>query len=348
MNIKKIKTNIILYWVLAFLVLCIGVLGLFNYKQHVLNQNKNITFEGRWFTKEIYGKELHVTLNQGAMMYFFVEGTEVLDVYFHDLLKKDTPYYAYAIDNGDMVRKKITERQITLPDKNKHLITIIVDGMYASEERWTNENGIAFERIDCNGGKLEKVVYDKQKILFIGDSITEGIMSLGVVGNCEDNSAINSYTWHTAQQLGVEPYFLAYGGIGISKKGSFTYVSDVLDNLSSTRKAETISECDLIVFNIGSNDDSISSEEFIKEYRNVVIDLHDRYSDIDIVCMVPINQRHAEDIKQAVNDYEWCYVVETVDWEITSFDGTHPIGKGCSDMADMLVEYIENNNLLER
>lgn len=347
MNIKKIKTNKRLYLVLAFLVLGICVLGLSNYAQQFFNQNKNITFDGRWFTKEIEGRTLQVTLNQGAMMYFSVENTEKIDVYFHDLLKKDTPYYAYAIDNGDMVRKQITERQITLPDKNKHLITIIIDGMYASEERWTNEHGIAFERIDCNGGKLEKVVYDKQKILFIGDSITEGIMTLGVAGNCEDNSATNSYTWHTAQQLNVEPYFLAYGGIGISEKGSFTYVSDLLDNLSSTRKTESIPECDLIVFNIGSNDVSISSKDFIQKYKDVVLDLYERYPEINILCVVPINQRHAEDIKKAVGDYDWCYVVETADWEIASFDGTHPIGEGCSDMADKLVEYIKNNNLLE-
>lgn len=346
MNIKKIKTNKILYWVLSFFVLGICVLGLSYYKQHNLSQNKNITFEGRWFFKEIDGNGFYIALNQGTMMYFSVENTETIDVYFHDFLKKGTPYYAYSIDNGDMIRQKITEKQITLPDKKKHLITIVVDGMYASEERWTNEHGVAFEKIDCHGGIIEKTMYDKKKILFIGDSITEGIMSIGVAGNCEDNSAVNSYTWHTSQKLGAEPYFLAYGGIGISEKGSFTYVSDVLDNLSSIRKTQTMPECDLIVFNIGSNDVSITSEKFITEYQSIIIDLHKRYPGINIICMVPINQRHAEDIRQAIENYDWCYLAETADWDIVSFDGTHPIGDGCKDMANKLVEFIEEHNLL--
>lgn len=347
MNIKGIKYKRISYCILAFLIIGIFLLGLSNQKQHILNQNEKITFEGRWFTKEIYGKYLYVTLNQGSMMCFSIENTETIDVYFYNLLGNDTPYFAYAIDNGEMVRQKITERQIILPDKNKHLITIVIDGMHATEERWNSESGVAFEKINCHGGTIEKVSYDKKRILFIGDSITEGIMSLGVAGNCEDNSATNSYTWHASMQLGAEPYFLAYGGIGISEKGSFTYVSEILDNLSSTRKANGIPKCDLIVFNIGSNDINITSENFIKEYQSIILDLHERYSHVDIVCMVPINQSHAEDIKQAVADYDWCYIVETADWDIVSFDGIHPIGEGCRDMADKLVEYINKHDLLD-
>lgn len=338
----KLNIKIVCFSIVLFLIL---IIGMFSFRD-IKKDSENITFSGRWFLKEIDGQELQVTLNQGAMIYFWVEGTEVIDVYFRDLLKLDTPYFAYNIDEGDMVRQKITEKRINLPDKERHLITIVVDGMRPSEDKWNYENGVAFEKVDSHGGTIEKEIQDKKKVLFIGDSITEGVLSIGFVGNGEDNSATNSYTWHAAQQLDVEPYFLAYGGIGLSEKGSFTYAADVLDNFSSSRKAEDIPSADLIVFNIGSNDKDISDDDFIQEYRDVVLDLHDRYPGVNIICMIPINQNHDENIKNAVKDYEWCYVVDTSNWDINSYDGTHQIDGGCKVMADKLVEYIKNNNLL--
>lgn len=334
---------------LILIIVLIFIIGrniLFDKVEYQDSQD-DIYFSGRWFTKDIDGKEMHIALNQGAMLYFAVEGTEVIDVYFHDLMKIDTPYFAYCIDDGDMIRQKITEKSIYLPDKEEHEITIVIDAIYPSDVRWNFEHGVGFEKIDCYDGKIYKVDKDKKKVLYFGDSITEGVMSIGFVGKSEDNSAINSYTWLSAKQLDVEPYFLAYGGIGVSEKGSFTYASEVLDNLSSTRKAEEIPKCDLIIFNIGSNDVNILSEEFIKKYQEIVLDLHERFPDINIVCITPINQRHVDDIKMAVEDYNWCYVAETAEWGVLTSDGTHPIGEWCRIMADKLVEFIEENNLLE-
>jgi len=298
-----------------------------------------IEFSGRWFSKEVDGKTLMVTVNDGAMLYFKTEGTDQVTAEFVEISQLETPYFVYIVDEGEPVRQKITDGVILLPDQKEHIVQVVVDGMTEREDKWNGEIGVAFDTIHSNGGKITGVTPEKRRIMFIGDSITEGVMALGTEAVSDCNSATNSFAWYTAKALDAEPYFVGFGATGITETGSFNNCSNMLDYYSASRSAET-AECDLIVLNTGTNDLEADSSVFIEGYREVVWKLHERYPDVQIICMIPFTQLHSEDIRNAVMDYSWCHVVETAEWELTFTDGIHPDQAGAGKAAEYLSEYI--------
>lgn len=307
-----------------------------------IETDHSVEFSGRWFPKEINGKNMMVTVNDGAMLYFKTEGTDYVTAEFTEISQLETPYFAYIIDEGEPVRQKITDGAISLPDQGEHVVQIVVDGMAEREDKWNGEIGVAFHKIVSHGGKITGVVPEKKRIMFIGDSITEGVMALGNVAVSGYNSATHSFPWYTAKELDAEPYFVGFGATGIVETGSFNNCSNMLDYYSASRAAE-IPECDLIVLNTGTNDLETDSSTFIEGYKEVVLKLHDRYPDVQIVCMIPFTQLHGEDIHNAVTDYPWCYVADTAEWKLTYTDGIHPDREGARKAAEYLAEYIKMN-----
>ncbi len=303
---------------------------------------QDFALSGRWFAKEIDGQKAWVTLNDGAMIYFEVKGTDTLDVHFLEITALATPYYAYVIDDGEPVRQLITESRIDLPDDKEHRITIVVDGMTEFEDKWNGEIGVAFTGVDCGSGEIKGFRPEKKRIIFIGDSITEGVLVLNTEGNSNSNSATHSFPWYTARLLDAEPYFIGYGATGIFMTGSFSRCTDMLDYLSATRyiSKENIPACDMAVINMGTNDHEIDGEMFVYGYREILLKLHDRYPDIKIFCMIPFSQLHSEDIRRAAEEYPWCVVVETAEWDITYTDGIHPDAAGAGQVGERLAEVI--------
>lgn len=306
--------------------------------------HKRPAFElsGRWFEKEIGGQKAWVALNDGAMIYFMTEGTEVLDVRFREITALETPYFAYMIDDGEPVRQLITESRIVLPDDKEHRVTIVVDGMTEFEDKWNGEIGVAFTGIDSGSGETMGIQPGKKRILFIGDSITEGVMALSSEANSNGNSATHSFPWYTAKQLDAEPYFMGYGGIGIVVPGTFSRCVDMIDHLSAARPVpkEEMPACDLAVIHIGTNDHEVEPKVFIQGYREVLEKLHERYPSIKIICMIPFTQFHSEDIRVAAEGYPWCITVETAGWDITYTDGVHPDAAGAQRIGKELAGII--------
>lgn len=305
-------------------------------------EGQEFVLSGRWFEKEIEGQRAWVALNNGAMIYFESEGTDALDIRFLEITALETPYYAHVIDDGEPVRQPITESRVLLPDAGEHRITIVVDGMTEFEDKWNGEIGVAFTGVDCHSGKITGFMPEKKRILFIGDSITEGVMTLSDEPNSNGNSATHSFPWYTAKRLNAEPYFIGYGATGIFMTGTFSNCADMLDYLSVSRPVskEDIPACDLAVINMGTNDHEIDGETFIQGYREILLKLHDRYPQIKIICMIPFSQLHAEDIRAAVEGYSWCVVAETAEWEITYTDGIHPNAAGAEQIGERLAEMI--------
>lgn len=303
---------------------------------------QDFSLSGRWFEKEIDGQKAWVTLNDGAMIYFEVNGTDTLDVHFLEITVLSTPYYAYVIDDGEPVRQSITESRIILPDDKEHRITIVVDGMTEFEDKWNGEIGVAFTGVDCGSGEIRGFRPEKKRILFIGDSITEGVLVLSTEANSNGNSATHSFPWYTARLLDAEPYFIGYGATGIFMTGSFSRCTDMLDYLSASRPVskEDIPACDMVVVNMGTNDYEVNGEMFVHGYREILLKLHDRYPQIKIFCMIPFSQLHSEDIRRAAEGYSWCVVVETAEWDITYTDGIHPDAAGAEQVGEKLAEVI--------
>ena len=59
---------------------------------------------------------------------------------------------------------------------------------------------------------MYKVEVKSKQILFVGDSIVEGINTLGTTSTSEANSQINEFTFKTARKLNSFPLIQGYGG----------------------------------------------------------------------------------------------------------------------------------------
>lgn len=306
-----------------------------------------VTFSGRWFEKEINGVRAMVTLNDGASFWFKTEGISELEILFMEITALETPYYTYIIDGNISQRQKITQKTILLPDNHEHVVQIVIDGINEREDKWNGEIGVAFAGINSKSGKITPVPLNKKQIIFVGDSITEGIMALSDNALSDYNSATHSFPWYTAQFLNAEPYFVGYGATGIVATGSFSTCENMLDYYSADREIPLTEfpPCDLVVINMGTNDFGVESPFFIEEYQKVLKKLHERYLDVDIICMIPFTQLHAEDIRKAAENYEWCHVIETADWELTYSDGIHPDVNGAKLVAEKLYQYIIENDI---
>lgn len=316
-------------------------------KAEVTLSARKYELSGRWYQKEIDGVLCNNTVTQGSMVHFQIEGTPNFDIKFVDKTMLETPYFAYIIDNGEPHRQKISDGHVELPDEEAHQVTLIMDGMSEREFKWSGEIGFAFSDIDGHDGIVKGVVENKKTIMFVGDSIFEGIMTLGNESKSEYNSACHSLSWYTAKKLDAEPYFIAYGSSGITEGGSFNTATNSLDYLSETRPISSTDypKCDLIIINTGTNDFNASDKDFLEGYSELIRKIHSRYPQNAIVCMVPFKQTHAQQIREAAGKYEYAYIVETQDWNLSYSDGIHPDDEGAKRGAKLLVDFITSKGL---
>lgn len=316
-------------------------------KTDYLVTDRKFTLSGRWYQTIIDGTACYNTVTQGAMVYFQIRGTDGFDIQFVDRTALETPYFAYIIDDGEPVRQTVSENHVELPDTSEHNVTLVMDGMNENESKWQGEVGFAFSDIDCGQGEMNGFIPKQKRVLFIGDSITEGCMALGDEAVSVYNSATHSVPWYTAKELNAEPYFLGYGGSGIGVAGSFNTTSNSLAYLSANRRVSTedYPGCDLIVLNVGTNDYNTDNWNFSRGYEDVLNRLHERYPDVSIVCVIPFSQTHAEQIREIVSNYKWAYLVETEGVTFDSNDGIHPNDSGAQKIAGLLVDFINKNGI---
>jgi lysophospholipase L1-like esterase len=153
--------------------------------------------------------------------------------------------------------------------------------------------------------------------------------------NSNGNSATNTYTWHSCANLKAVPYFIGFGGSGITKVGTFNTCIKAIDYFSATRKAAKISP-DIIVINHGTNDSKADSNTFKMGYNKVLDKLHEEHTNTPIVCMIPFNQTHAQDIRDCVNGRSYCKLIETSNWNLTFTDTKHPNASGAERAGKLL------------
>ena len=309
------------------------------YLDYVLTGEKTPYFIGRWFEKKINGVKHDVTLTDGSAIYFLIDGAESFDVNFTVITSKEEPYFAYSIDGGEPIRRRITDQTVYLPDDGKHTVRIIADGMTESEGKWNEEKGFALKSITpSDGGKIYGIRPENKIIFYYGDSITEGVRALNMSATSNGNSATNAYPWFCSEKLGAVTYSVGYGASGVTVSGSFHTFKNAIDYNSNGREVADGVIPDVIVINHGTNDRNVNAETFKAELVKALSRLREKYSDAPIVYMIPFGQYHAQAIAEAVSGFENAYVVQTDEWNITFTDVYHPDSNGAKIAGENLAE----------
>lgn len=313
------------------------------YRDFELTGSSEPYFMGRWFEKDIDGVRHMVTVTSGSHFYVLTDGATSLTVDFTVITSNTTPYFAYSIDGGETVRQLITEPTVTLPDAKPHTVRIIADGMYELESKWVDERGFALKSVTASEGGAIYGIKPKDKIVFYyGDSITEGIYALG--DGAQNNSATNSFTWYSAEKLGITPYFIGYGGTGftqgVDEGKSFATMIQAIDYNSKDRLVEDGIVPDVIVISHGTNEYWTNPGVFMSAAKEAINRLNEKYPNTPIIYLGHYNQHNNKNAfcESVANAYDNVYWVSSETWEITFTDNCHPNVAGAKKLGNNLAD----------
>lgn len=313
----------------------------------------NYGYIGRWFDKVVNSVTYKATNNQGSQICFKVSGTTSINVNFTPFTTPTyTPYFAYSIDGASFVRQLISTPAVTLPDTNDHIIRIIVDGMGENDPisggKWLGSVGLTFNGVDVGTGTIKGILPMNRTIMFFGDSITEGINVLGTGANANVNSASSEYTMKCCQQINAIPYYVGYGGTGVLGDASFHHCLDAINYYYNGVPTGT-DYPDVIVMAHGYNDYTLitngtkTSTDFENAYNAVLDRLKIKYPGVPIVCLVPFGAQSLETyMKDCIASRNYCYLVESKGWSITTSDGVHPNTSGAITLGTNLATQLIN------
>lgn len=301
-----------------------------------------VGFVGRWFDSTISGTNVKSTINQGSELYFKVKNTTSINVNFIVNTAYETPYFAYSIDGADMTRQLVTSPTLPTVSLDEHIIRVVVDGVTEAENKWIGEKGFAFKDITVDStGTVTGVLPKNKKIMFFGDSITEGIRVLNMNADSDGNSATGAFPYIASTNLNAISYRVGFGGAGVTKGGNGGVPSliNFIDNMTKNKLAPYY-EPDIIVVNIGTNDFDADTDVFKSQYTAVINRLLIKYSGTPLFIMVPFNGTRKSEITDITNNKKGVYMVDTTGWDISTTDGLHPDVAGSIKAGTKLSDYI--------
>ena len=319
----------------------------------VVKKEGTYTLVGRWFDHMLDSDKFKNCCNCGGQSVMFkVKGATSIAANFGQVsrypdnanyLMENEPYMAYSIDGSAFIRVQLDTTNgntISVPDTNEHFVWIVIDGMDMTTKNGVNRDsgwiGVYAKQITSNGTMYAIEPKNKQ-ILFVGDSMVEGINTLGTTSKAPSNSAVAEFSIKTAQKLNSIPLLNGYGG-----STTWSGVNWVRYSFGTTDSNVVTMQPDLIVIEYGHNDYALVSggtkteAEFIEEYELLISILRGMYTGTPIICIVPFHQYLASAIRTIVESTDCCYLVETDDYDVTYSDGTHPDSVGATAISERL------------
>ena len=243
---------------------------------NISHLNSSIRYIGRW----ICGEYAAVTTSPGASLEIAFQGDYCELLFDVKLNAEPFPHIYIQLDDGAKIETRIDHYiRVDGIDDGNHVLRVIFKSAVEDQQRWYEPlvGKLAFMGAEASGeGALPE---DKKGIIeFIGDSITEGIwvdeykMPYGARSNHRnmvfENDSTATYAYLTAEALGMKPWIMGYGSVGITKAGgggvpkaSEAYPYCYYQNPVTPVDAE------VIVINHGANDYLVSAEEYTKGYE---------------------------------------------------------------------------------
>lgn len=191
------------------------------------------------------------------------------------------PHLWLRVDNGARVEVTLDAfiRIDALTD-GAHQLEIIHKSAVEDQHRWHHPlvGKISFRGLEAEG-LLPLPENRKKTIEFVGDSITEGVLIDAAVTpalleqHCRpyQDDVCATYAYRTAENLGLEPYFMGYGAVGISQGGcggvpavgqAYPYC------FAGCEKG--YADPDFIVINHGANDRGVSDDAYVTGYMELL------------------------------------------------------------------------------
>ena len=229
----------------------------------------------------------------------------------------------------DMVDKMLETYQVFASEEPQECTVKIVK---LSESAMST---VGLKSIDVTSvGDIKPTAQKEHLIEFVGDSITCGY---GVEDEVKEHSfstktenVMKAYAYKTAQMLDADYSIVSYSGHGIISgytgtgekvtsqlvppyytKLGFSYASYIGQNPIDVEWDFTKRQPDIIVINLGTNDDSYTledstkQEEYAREYTNFLLKIRSKNENATILCTLGImGDRLFPYVEKAVQDYQ--------------------------------------------
>ncbi len=296
-------------------------------------------FSGRWFPVNQGGVEYLTTTHGGSSLRFNVSGAQ--DVYLGLSVDKQTaaaPRISVYIsrDAGELVRDRFIDLEPgegvktynvlgSLDKGHKYGIEVRVVGVSQFDNRWENGGVIKVAGITATkGSAVTPWIDSRRKILFIGDSIVEGLAAKTSGKTQPENSAGDEAFGTIASNiLNMSPINNGYGGVGLIMDGSGGWPAVPKSSEYYMRGVRVEGESPAaVVVMLGSNDFA-SEKDYRHAYKAYLKQLISNYPNSVIVAMIPFSQRYAAPTSDAAKSLG-VPVISTDGWGISTTDGLHP------------------------
>lgn len=254
------------------------------------------------------------------------------------------PAASYGTDNSGYSLVNLTPRP--LASGGVHTVEIDVKDVDGGGDRWSPPLSSAFVLtgflLDRGARAAPLPAAAPRRMLFLGDSITEGIRAAGPQVGQAGADATEDYAWLTGRAFGADFSQVGFGAQGIFKRGD----GDVPPAPATLRynylgsPASRSFSPQVVVVNQGTNDGRAYPARFRQAYLRYLRQIRAAWPAAWILALRPFDGKHAADIAAAVRAAAGPRIayVSTAGWlgpdEFT--DGLHPSYAGHLNAARRL------------
>lgn len=327
-----------------------------------------VRLTGRWSRLSADGADPHVFVQPiaaytaataaGSCFELAFRGREARLRFDLGYLGQPFPHLWIQVDGGARVEVPVDRYlRIDAGRDGEHVVRVTYKGGMEQLPRWYAPlmGSIAFIGADADApGALPPD--DRRIIEFIGDSITEGVLTDADYAETpanlidqfnrpyqDDNAA--TYAALTAERLNLRAIYQAYGAVGLTRAGCGSVPRAgliypwVFDGVPYTGEKP-----DIVVINHGANDFAASSEEYILRYGELVDLIRERAPQSIVVCLSAFCGNFDADVGAFVADYNRTHAhpihfISSRGW--VPAEPLHPLRDGHRVIADHLTPLLK-------
>lgn len=307
----------------------------------VLPSDPNITYVGRWGASS---NNKVMASGGGNRFQFSFSGTS-LSLTFSFTNMSYPPVIEYRIDGGSyatLILASGTNSVASGLANTTHTVEIWMKGIQENAPRWVNP--LVFQGVILDNGASVTLFPTGAagRMLAIGDSICEGVLT---TGNASYNGQ-TSYSWgrrsfinQVCTALNLECWNHAFGGSGFyapSAGGVPVSGTNYLYAASGISKADP--KFDMVLIEVVNNDSSMSYNTFLAAYEGLIDQIRADLGDIPILCLGPFSGfgiGKAAAVQQAAID-KGCIWIDNSSWTFSAPNLGHPDEAGHTKIAGYL------------
>jgi len=273
-------------------------------------------------------------------------------------LAQPYPHLYISVDGGARIEVPVDRYlRVETEEYGPHIIKVIYKGGMEQLPRWYSPLMGAISFIGAEVDAPAELPEDTRRLIeFIGDSITEGVLTDADYASApahtldqfcrpyqDDNCA--TYAALTAKRLNLRAMYQAYGAVGLTRSGCGSVPRAGLIYPYVYEGTEYTGEKpDIVLINHGANDRAASAEEYIARYEELINMIFKNTPDAIVVCLGAFCGAFDKELGEFAEKYNAAHekkihFISTNGW--VPLEPLHPLRDGHKIIADHLTPLLK-------